>query len=276
MTKNVAQGGNRSSGVSRPSGHARALSTASSENAQDTPAENAQETPAENAQDIPAENAQDTSAEDISESVPGEAVTICNDCRKRQENEQAPDNYIKRHEDWFDPGRYFKVWAPRDQEIHERHFILLDSRNKEGPGVRVDVLESIKQLEELKGESSTSMSRMVLKCCQSEHGSNNAVQHAHEEARKEYIQNQAHRDLLDLLDRRYRGIHMDKHTEHFVRPGSYIRLDHTYNIPFNCLYEDMGMIDDDELETLRVAYIEYVSRRWRLKKRVKILDHGST
>ena len=53
----------------------------------------------------------------------------------------TPEAYIDQTTDWFKAGRFFKIWALEDMEIHEKIFILLDSKNKEGQGVLVLTLD---------------------------------------------------------------------------------------------------------------------------------------
>lgn len=57
----------------------------------------------------------------------------------------VPQQYVDQEQDFFSKGRYFKIWAETpiatDQEIHTKEFIILDSSNSEGKGIRVDRIE---------------------------------------------------------------------------------------------------------------------------------------
>ena len=78
----------------------------------------------------------------------------------RPSSDEAPPEFIDQPPAWFREGRCFSIWAPSENEIHKRKFILLDSFNKEGRGVRVDVLDNV-ELQQI-AESTTSYHNRVL------------------------------------------------------------------------------------------------------------------
>lgn len=47
--------------------------------------------------------------------------------------------YHIRPADWFIPGRMFRIWGEQDVEIHRKMFVLLDTKNVEGPGLLVRI-----------------------------------------------------------------------------------------------------------------------------------------
>ena len=69
--------------------------------------------------------------------------------------------------------------------------------------------------------------------------------------------------------KKFLPVHMDEYAHQDVPQGTFILLEHTYNIPFvkyKCA--DHGMLEDDSLEELRFHYIQYLVHSWRLKSKV--------
>lgn len=150
----------------------------------------------------------------------------------------APKEFVDQEQDWFTPGRYLKIWAETgkdtDHEIHEKEFILLDSKNTEGNGVRIDTRTTV--------ASGSSRNMIVLL----------GPDHARRPGSTDQI----------FLEETGPG---DK-----VPKDRYVRLDHTYNIPFakyKC--EDLGILEEDSLDLLRLRYVLYLMKEWRLTDQVK-------
>ncbi|KAM0705524.1 hypothetical protein Q7P35_006883 [Cladosporium inversicolor] len=151
-----------------------------------------------------------------------------------------PPEYAAQAPDFFREGRYFKIWAELsndiDKEIHEKEFILLDSSNTEGKGVRVDTLERL----------STGASRNSVAVI----GRGSQTSEANLE--------------------RYKKIYLED-----VDNGpkdKYARLDHSYNIPFpKYPCQDLGILEQESLDRLRLCFIEYMAVEWRLIDDLKAL-----
>ncbi|KAL9109220.1 MAG: hypothetical protein Q9227_006145 [Pyrenula ochraceoflavens] len=158
----------------------------------------------------------------------------------------TPDYYILQTANWFKPGRFFRIWAPGDHEIHDKFFILLDSQNNEGKGVLVVSLKD-DSLIQFNRSSATSRTHMALR------RSKSADTQASSQGKE-----------------KFKSIYMDDDTLKEVLPDTYIFLEHTYNIPFfkyKC--EDYGMLDDDSLEDLHFQYVQYLIKEWHLGKKMK-------
>ena len=75
---------------------------------------------------------------------------------------------------------------------------------------------------------------------------------------------------MKKLDQKFRSVHMDEYAHQDVPPGTFILLEHTYNIPFvkyKCV--DHGMLDDESLDILRFHYVQYLINSWRLTGKMR-------
>jgi hypothetical protein len=177
-----------------------------------------------------------------------------------QEGSSASEkSYDKQDNDWFVRGRYLKIFAREngdsDSEIHKKEFILLDSKNTEGTGVRVDRLASKKlpsgwiwKYVEVVGpatsESSDEKAHSVGK------SSNDRLQGTH--AGSTQI-------ALEEIGCDNKGLQ-----------DCYARLDHTYSIPFSkyrC--QDLGILSKESLAVLRLRYIGYLANEWNLVQQAR-------
>ena len=152
---------------------------------------------------------------------------------------EAPAEYRERDPDWFTPGRLFKIWALEDLEIHQKEFVLLDTKNIEGPGLRVRVYGEEEEQEAMTGYFFRSH---VL------------------------VQNFKPFEERPERHRRLKTVFMDEY-EHEQQVGdhTWIELEHTYNIPFlkyKCV--DCGVLDRSSLQDLRRCYIEWLKYHWNL------------
>ena len=156
---------------------------------------------------------------------------------------EAPPEYRTRDYDWFTPGRYLKIWAREgdnvDVEIHGKDFVLLDTKNIEGPALLVR--------------------RLTTEHCERHRGSFNRT-HVH-------IQNYqapTARSSTSAQSRR-KVVYMDEE-EDDVAENTFIELEHTYNIPFakyKCI--DYGVITRSSLRELRRLYVEWLKYQWDLE-----------
>lgn len=169
---------------------------------------------------------------------------------------KTKDKRVAQHQDddWFVEGRYLKIFARRgddsDREIHQKEFILLDSKNKEGTGVRVGRITGrrlptgwYRKYVAVLGPSADDSSD------DREHPANND---RHPRSTQIHLDLEAiNANSQDLEDR-------------------YARLDHTYNIPFTkykC--KDLGILTRDQLAVLRLKHIEYLTTEWDLVRQVR-------
>ncbi|KAM0715091.1 hypothetical protein Q7P37_009556 [Cladosporium fusiforme] len=143
-------------------------------------------------------------------------------------------SYSKQEMGWFEEGRYLKIWAEEDQEIHKKEFILLDTQNEGGKGVRIDELSSLP----------SGWFRTMIALDGPFHFS----------------------DKKPCLSLQYLGVDGGGPVNRFVR------LDHTYNIPFG-KYEcqDLGLLGGESLETLREKYIVCLAKSWKVVDSVRRL-----
>ncbi|KAF7512237.1 hypothetical protein GJ744_002399 [Endocarpon pusillum] len=156
---------------------------------------------------------------------------------------EAPPAYKIREYNWFTPGRYFKIWAREgdnvDIEIHNKEFILLDTKNIEGPGllVRQHITE---QCEGHKG--SFNRTHVLLK---NQHPSMPPSTAGAQSSRK--------------------VVFMDEEEDE-VAENTFIELEHTYNIPFvkyKCI--DHGALTPSSLKNLRRYYLGWLKYHWDME-----------
>ena len=155
---------------------------------------------------------------------------------------EAPSEYQTRDYDWFTPGRYFKIWARDgdnvDIEIHEKEFVLLDTKNIEGPGLLVRAQASDHHSTY---RGSFNRSHVLLQ------------NHEGASARS------------TMATQSYQRICFMDEDEHQVAVNIFIELEHTYNIPFvkyKCI--DRGVLARSSLRDLRRFYVEWLKYHWVL------------
>jgi len=151
-------------------------------------------------------------------------------------NDEPPPEYRDRDHDWFTPGRLLRIFAPRDAEIHEKEFVRLDTKNKEGPGLLIRVYD-----EEEKEASRGYFWRSHVSV-QNYQGPNQR-------------QGNAKRKV----------VYLDEYEDRVAVPGTWIELEHTYNIPFakyKCV--DCGVLGRGSLQDLRRCYIDWLKYNWSI------------
>lgn len=123
---------------------------------------------------------------------------------------EAPEWYIIQPPAWFREGRCFSIWAPSEAEIHEGKFILLDSFNKEGRGVRVEVLSNV-ELRQIAESTTSYHNRVLLKACS--HGSQrpSSSQSAAGSTQQTFIEQDP--QLLRKVDEKFLHASMDEHSQ---------------------------------------------------------------
>lgn len=165
----------------------------------------------------------------------------------------VPRQYVVQEQDFFKIGRYFRIWAETptatDGEIHMKEFILLDTSNSEGKGIRVDKID--------KARLTAGASRYsVAVIGRGRPASDPNIGHARPTSEPS-------------TDPRFTKIYLDEISGDGPTER-YARLDHTYNIPFTkypC--QDLGMLEPDSLDQLRIRFIEYMAVDWRLVDQLK-------
>ena len=170
---------------------------------------------------------------------------------------KTPESFIDQTYDWFSPGRVFSIWAHEDQEIHNKIFVLLDSKNKEGTGVLV---QSLNESELRRLKYSSSAYRTHMKLC----GYNDTHNHKmHEKTSPQGGNNSGGSGVqLEIA-------HMDQYSPRIVQQNTYILVEHTCNIPFvKYPCEDYGTLDSGSLEKLRLHYVDYLIHRFNLKSKI--------
>jgi hypothetical protein len=163
-----------------------------------------------------------------------------------------PPEYVAQAPDFFHEGRYFKIWAETsddiDKEIHEKEFILLDSSNTEGKGVRVDTIERLPT-----GASRNSVA---------------VIGHGRQTSESNVAQGRpTHEPNLN----KFKRIYLEDIGDNGPK-DRYARLDHSYNIPFpKYPCQDLGILEQQSLDRLRLCFIEYMAVEWRLIDDLKTL-----
>ena len=225
---------------------------------------------------------------DSKRTQPNGQIASRSETSKSPIREHTPNNYVLHPPDWFRPGRFFSIWAKRDEqvdvEIHDKMFILLDSKNIEGKGVLVETLDK-DGLRRLVDSNGTKRTNMALKCCESSDSNRGihcelASQATYAQAAQQLqLQQSKERDqeqeLCRVLDNRFKNIHLDEDNQHDVPAGTYVRLEHTYNIPFvkyKCV--DHGMLEKESLQALRFHSVQYLIYEFDLTSTVRDLYSG--
>ena len=127
-------------------------------------------------------------------------------------DKSAPDKYETQPDAWFRQGRFLRIWAPEDVEIHAKYFILLDNKNKEGQGVLVRTIDEDEE-GRLFRDSEALQNTVVLRRSKAD---------AHSDASS---QSTTAPDFMVA--------YMVDHTPHEVAQRTYVFVEHTYNIPFS-------------------------------------------
>ena len=156
---------------------------------------------------------------------------------------EAPPEYRTRDYDWFTTGRYFKMWAREgdnvDVEIHGKDFILLDTKNIEGPALL--------------------LRRHPTEHC--ERHSRGSFNRTHV-ALENYPTSTSRSSTTAKPNRRV--VYMDEE-EDDVAENTFMELEHAYNIPFvkyKCI--DYGVITRSSLRDLRRFYVEWLKYHWEI------------
>ena len=105
--------------------------------------------------------------------------------------------------------------ADSHQDIHDKKFILLDTKNTEGTGVLLETLSGEK-LKQIKTSSDSYFTHMELQNPWTDYTCTTDVVASSEKAPKKHL----------------KVAHVDRHGNEEVDPCTYILLNHTYNIPF--------------------------------------------
>ena len=151
-----------------------------------------------------------------------------------------PKGFIPRDQDWFTPGQVLEIFCPSEPDIHLKEFVLLDTRNVSGPGLRVRHHTS-EQCEHLKGSFHRNH---VLLCASVE-----------PEARAKPTRE----------DRR-KIVYLDDYENELVPENTWIELEHVHSISFGkhaCA--DRGKLEPDSLVDLRQLHVNRLIHTWRLK-----------
>lgn len=172
-----------------------------------------------------------------------------------QHEDRVPESYTEQQHDWFRPGRYLRLWAEAhggmERDLHLKEFILLDTSNLEGKGIRVDRIG--------KAKLSAGASRYSV-----------AITERGRPASNPYI-GHGRPTSEPSTDLRFTKIFLNE-VGGDGPTDRYVRLDHTYNIPFmKYPCQDLGMLEPDSLDQLRIRFIEYMAVDWRLVHQLKSL-----
>lgn len=148
-----------------------------------------------------------------------------------------PAEYRIRQADWFIPGRIFRIWGEQDVEIHKKMFVLLDTKNVEGPGLLIHNYGD----EEEKAVSMGYFQRTHV-----------LVQNF-EQGKSQNFDSQTREKI----------VYLDEYEEQRVAEHTYIELEHQYNIPFEkypCI--DCGVLARSSLKHLRRCYLKWLHYHW--------------
>ncbi|KAL9115328.1 MAG: hypothetical protein Q9227_000649 [Pyrenula ochraceoflavens] len=161
----------------------------------------------------------------------------------------TPVEFIEQSKDWFEPGRYFKIWAPGEPQIHNKYFILLNSKNIQGKGVLVVSLDE-KKLQQLQSSSSTIHTHIALR------GSTSSGSEANAQNLK-----------------RFKTAYVEEDARHDVPPNTFVALGYAYNIAFEYKCKDYGKLDRRNIRMLRFYYVQNLIRDLDLEEEMR--DHYS-
>ena len=161
---------------------------------------------------------------------------------------KAPEGFTSQSHGWYKSGRFFSIWAPKDEEIHEKKLILLHTNNKEGMGVLVETLvgeKRIRQVTETSDAYDTHLKLEADKTDEAAPGTQYATSKGLSSSKQRKAMKTAHVENLDE--------ELDPHT--------YLCLAVMYNVPF-AKYEckDHGNLSQKSLKELRLHYARYLLR----------------
>ena len=190
--------------------------------------------------------------QDSNETGRGRKPTASN--KDDQSSQEAPPNgYLTREFDWYEPGKFFSIWAPAEFEIHGKNFILLKSHNNEGMGVLVRSLKR-EEKEQFESSSGTYRTHMALRHQEPHsHGNGVSVDRSKEVQPGEYA-----------------TIHLDIHSGREVEPDTFVFLKHTYNIAFTkYACKDLGIVRKRCLRELRAHFLRYLVNSWEMEEEMR-------
>jgi hypothetical protein len=146
-----------------------------------------------------------------------------------------PGEYRIRQADWFIPGRMFRIWGEQDVEIHKKMFVLLDTKNVEGPGLLMHIYGD-------EEEQTAGMGYFL----------------------RTHVLVQNFENFRDFdSQKKEKVVYMDEYEENRVGEHTYIELEHQYNIPFEkypCI--DCGVLGPPSLKHLRRCYLKWLHYHW--------------
>lgn len=147
----------------------------------------------------------------------------------------APPEYRERDHDWFTPGRLFKIFSPQLLELHWKEFVLLDTKNKEGPSLLMRSYTDEKE-----------NSRGIFL--------------------RSHVLVQSYQDPdTRRSDGKRKIVYMDEYEEHGTAHNAWIELEYLYSIAFaEYKYADCGHLDPDSLHDLRQFYVDWLKYHWRV------------
>lgn len=167
---------------------------------------------------------------------PAAAETSIEPDRKSMAEGSAEDtSFSTREPGWFQPGRLFKV-ALEGDALHLKQFILLGTRNSEGPCLSITTYNDDSQL----SEGNFHRSHVQVKAHEQHSGSESS-------------------------DSRRRTVYLDEYEERDVAENTYIELEYSMNIPFDKFRcQDCGELSRGCLKELQKHYVEWLKYYWDL------------
>ncbi|ETN39747.1 uncharacterized protein HMPREF1541_05973 [Cyphellophora europaea CBS 101466] len=152
------------------------------------------------------------------------------------EGSDEDTSYDKRELGWFEPGRLFKVSKEGDP-LHLKQFILLGTRNSEGPCLSVVTYDD--------GDPKLSTGNFF----------------------RSHVQVKEHEEEngSEISDSRRRIVHLDEYEQREVVDNTYIVLDYSISIPFEGLRcQDRGELARGCLRDVRKYYVEWLKYYWEM------------
>lgn len=154
-----------------------------------------------------------------------------------------------------------------DVEIHNKSFILLDSKGSQGLGVLVTSLEG-DQRGQVEHSSSARRALMLLM----NHPDYDTIADVEQPTRLLA----ASEENFEAIERKLDKLRLSSDSDLRVSPGTLVQLQHTYNIPFakyKC--RDLGELQSDALDDLRIHYLANLAQKWNLKRQMQENLRGS-
>lgn len=150
-----------------------------------------------------------------------------------------------------------------DVEIHDKSFILLDSKGSQGLGVLVTSLEG-----EQRGQvEHSSSARRALMLLLNHPDYYDTIADAEPTTR---LLAAASEENFEAIEKKLDKLRLSSDSDLRVSPGTLVQLQHTYNIPFakyKC--RDLGELQSDALDDLRIHYLVNLAQKWNLKKQMQ-------